>query len=164
MLFRSVLSGDVASAPETIATPEVADASAASSRLDAMERGLEELLQAAEKKKKDDARRPSLALTGQLQADTVYFGQDAESRADVGDLQDGVQFRRLRIGARGSGFEVFDYSLGVDFALANQPSYLDNYVEWKELPYLQHIRAGHYFEPFSLERITVNRNTTFMER
>jgi len=27
--------------------------------------------------------------------------------------------------------------------------YLDNYLEWKQLPYLQNIRAGHSFEPFS---------------
>jgi phosphate-selective porin OprO/OprP len=112
----------------------------------------------------DDAKKPSLVISGQVQADQVYFGQGPVSRASVGDLQDGAQFRRLRIGARGTSFEVLEYSLGVDFALANQPSYLDNYVEWKQLPWLQNIRAGHYFEPFSLERVTQNRNNTFMER
>ena len=136
----------------------------ADERIAALERSLGTLTAAADKKKKDDAKKPSLTITGQVQADTVYFGQDEESRIDVSDLQDGAQFRRLRIGARGTSFEVLDYSLGVDFALANQPSYLDNYLEWKELPYLQHVRAGHYFEPFSLERVTQNRNNTFMER
>ena len=136
----------------------------AEERLAALEQSLDKLTAVAEKKKKDDAKKPSLVMTGQVQADTVYFGQDEDSRIDVGDLQDGVQFRRLRIGARGTSFEVLDYSLGVDFALANQPSFLDNYLEWKDLPYLQHVRAGHYFEPFSLERVTQNRNTTFMER
>lgn len=53
---------------------------------------------------------------------------------------------------------------GVDFALANQPSYLDNYIEAPDLPWLQNVRVGHYFEPFSLERVTQNRNNTFMER
>ncbi|MFM7205279.1 MAG: OprO/OprP family phosphate-selective porin, partial [Planctomycetaceae bacterium] len=133
-------------------------------RLAAVEQSLGTLTKAAARKKQDDARKPSLVVTGQVQADTVYFGQDDESRIDVGDLQDGVQFRRLRIGARGTSFGALDYSLGVDFALANQPSYLDNYLEWKDLPYLQHVRAGHYFEPFSLERVTQNRNNTFMER
>ncbi|MFM8709439.1 MAG: OprO/OprP family phosphate-selective porin, partial [Planctomycetia bacterium] len=84
--------------------------------------------------------------------------------ASIGDLQDGAQFRRLRIGGRGTAFEVFEYSLGVDFALAYNPSYLDNYIEWKQLPWLQNVRVGHYFEPFSLERVTQNRNNTFMER
>jgi phosphate-selective porin OprO/OprP len=133
-------------------------------RIAVLEKALGKLTDAAEKKKKEDSRKPSAIFSGQVQADTVYFGQDEESRVDVGDLQDGVQFRRLRLGARGTMFEVLDYSLGVDFALANQPSYLDNYLEWKDLPYLQHVRVGHYFEPFSLERVTQNRNNTFMER
>ncbi len=135
----------------------------AEDRIVALEKAVGRLTKAADKKK-DDATKPSLVVSGQVQADTVYFGQDEESRIDVGDLQDGAQFRRLRIGARGTSFESLEYSLGVDFALANQPSYLDNYLEWKDLPYLQHIRAGHYFEPFSLERVTQNRNNTFMER
>ena len=147
-----------------MSTAAGADAPSAEERIATLEKALGKLTDAAEKKKKDDAKKPSLVVSGQVQADMVYFGQDEESRIDVGDLQDGTQFRRLRIGARGTSFEVIDYSLGVDFALANQPSYLDNYLEWKELPYLQHIRAGHYFEPFSLERMTQNRNNTFMER
>jgi phosphate-selective porin OprO/OprP len=133
-------------------------------RLSTVEKSLGKIVDASDKKKKDDAEKPSLVISGQVQADEVWFGQDAASRAAVGDLQDGVQFRRLRIGARGTSFEVLEYSLGVDFALANQPSFLDNYLEWKQLPLLQNIRAGHYFEPFSLERITQNRNNTFMER
>ena len=133
-------------------------------RLSTVEKSLGKLVDANDRRKKEDAKKPSFVFSGQVQADEVWFGQDAASRADVGDLQDGVQFRRLRIGARGTSFEVLEYSLGVDFALANQPSYLDNYLEWKQLPYLQNIRAGHYFEPFSLERVTQNRNNTFMER
>ncbi len=133
-------------------------------RLAALEKGLGKLVDASDKKKKQDAKKPSLILSGQVQADQIYFGQDAVSRDAVGDLQDGAQFRRLRIGARGTSFEVLEYSFGVDFALANQPSYLDNYIEWKELPWLQNVRVGHYFEPFSLERVTQNRNNTFMER
>lgn len=106
-------------------------------RLSTVEKSVGKLVDANDKQKKEDAKKPSFVFSGQVQADEVWFGQDAASRADVGDLQDGVQFRRLRIGARGTSFEVLEYSLGVDFALANQPSYLDNYLEWKQLPYLQ---------------------------
>jgi phosphate-selective porin OprO/OprP len=121
----------------------------------------------AEKKpseKKPDDHKPSVLFSGQVQGDQIYFSQDAESRDVLGDLQDGAQFRRLRIGARGKIWSQLEYSLGVDFALANQPSYLDNYIEAHDLPWLQNVRVGHYFEPFSLERITQNRNNTFMER
>jgi len=133
-------------------------------RLSAVEKSLGKLVDTSDKKKKDEAKKPLFILSGQMQADQIYFSQDPESRAALGDLQDGAQFRRLRIGGRGTFLDVFEYSLGVDFALANNPSYLDNYIEWKELPWLQHVRAGHYFEPFSLERVTQNRNNTFMER
>jgi phosphate-selective porin OprO/OprP len=108
--------------------------------------------------------KPTLELGGQLQADTVYFSQDPESIAAVGDLQDGSQFRRLRLVARGKTWKQLEYALGVDFALANQPAFLDNYLEANDLPWIQNVRAGHYFEPFSLERVTQNRNNTFMER
>lgn len=133
-------------------------------RLAEVEKRLGKLVDAADKKKKDDAQKPSLVMSGQVQIDQVYFSQDPTSMADLGDLQDGAQFRRLRLGARGTSFKSLEYSLGVDFALASQPSYLDNYLEFKDLPWLQRVRVGHYFEPFSLERVTQNRNNTFMER
>ena len=109
-------------------------------------------------------RQPSFELTGQVQGDQVMFSQNPGSVAALGDLQNGAQFRRLRIGARGTAWRQLEYSLGVDFALANQPSYLDNYVEAGDLPWVQNVRVGHFFEPFSLERVTQNRNNTFMER
>jgi hypothetical protein len=113
---------------------------------------------------KSDDHAPTVKFNGQVQGDQVWFGQDELSRDAVGDLQDGAQFRRLRIGARGTTWHQLEYSLGVDFALANQPSYLDNYIEAHDLPWLQNVRFGHFFEPFSLERVTQNRNNTFMER
>jgi phosphate-selective porin OprO/OprP len=112
----------------------------------------------------DKGGRPSIRFGGQVQGDQVMFSQDAVSDLSVGDLQNGAQFRRLRIGARGEAWRQLQYSLGVDFALANQPSFLDNYVEANDLPWIGNARAGHFFEPFSLERVTQNFNNTFMER
>jgi phosphate-selective porin OprO/OprP len=108
--------------------------------------------------------RPSVKFGGQVQGDQVMFSQDEVSKLTYGNLQNGAQFRRLRIGARGEAWKQLQYSLGVDFALANQPSYLDNYVEANDLPWIGNVRAGHFFEPFSLERVTQNFNNTFMER
>jgi phosphate-selective porin OprO/OprP len=113
---------------------------------------------------KSDDGRPTVRFGGQVQGDQVMFSQDPVSDLTVGDLQNGAQFRRLRIGARGKAWRQLQYSLGVDFALANQPSYLDNYVEFNDLPWVGNVRVGHYFEPFSLERVTQNFNNTFMER
>jgi phosphate-selective porin OprO/OprP len=109
-------------------------------------------------------QRPSMVLSGQMQGDMVYFSQDPESMAALGDLQDGAQFRRLRLVARGRTWRQFEYALGVDFALADRPAFLDNYLEANDVPWLSNVRLGHFFEPFSLERMTQNRNNTFMER
>jgi phosphate-selective porin OprO/OprP len=133
-------------------------------RIESLEKTVKGLTATQSKDRADAATRPTVKFGGQVQGDWVYFGQDAVSRASVGDLQDGAQFRRVRIGARGNAFEVLEYALGVDFALANNPSYLDNYIEAHDLPYLQNLRFGHFFEPFSLERVTQNFNNTFMER
>jgi phosphate-selective porin OprO/OprP len=108
--------------------------------------------------------KPSLVIGGQVQIDSVYFGQDEVSRQSVGDLQDAADFRRARIIAQGISHEVYRYVFGVDFALSGRPSFLDMYIEHTELNILQNVRVGHYFEPFSLERVTQNRNNTFMER
>lgn len=121
--------------------------------------------QEKQKKAKEEAEgKPTMQLGGQVQADFVSFHQDAVSRASVGDLQNGADFRRARIVIRGKAFEILEYAFGVDFALAGRPSFLDMYLEHRDLPYIQHLRAGHFFEPFSLERVTQNRNNTFMER
>jgi phosphate-selective porin OprO/OprP len=108
--------------------------------------------------------RPTFSMGGQLRIDYLWFGQDAASRAAVGDIQDGAAFRRARLTARGDAFDVIEYAIGFDFALAGRPSFLDVFVGVKDLPHVGNIRVGHYFEPFSLERVTQNRYNTFMER
>lgn len=110
------------------------------------------------------AGKPTLVIGGQVQADAVYFGQDEVGRESVGDLQDAADFRRARVVIQGVSHDVYRYVFGVDFALAGRPSFLDMYLEHIDLPVLQNARVGHFFEPFSLERVTQNRNTTFMER
>lgn len=163
--------GTTPETPEPSATPD-----GIATELASLQSQIDELRAAAAKqkeKKKGDSivpkdvsphGKPTMELSGQVQGDMVYFSQDPESRAALGDLQDGSQFRRVRIGARGKTWKQLQYSLGVDFALADRPSFLDNYVEANDLPWLQNVRIGHYFEPFSLERVTQNRNNTFMER
>jgi phosphate-selective porin OprO/OprP len=108
--------------------------------------------------------KPSLLIGGQVQTDAVYFGQDEVSRESVGDLQDAADFRRARLVMQGISHEVYRYVFGVDFALAGRPSFLDMYIEHIDLPVLMNARVGQFFEPFSLERVTQNRNNTFMER
>jgi phosphate-selective porin OprO/OprP len=140
-------------------------------RLAALEAEVKRLTAADEKRRAADeqraasaAKKPSFQIGGQLQADYLYFEQDEASQAAVGDINDAVDFRRARLTARGDGFEVVEYAIGFDFALPGRPSFLDVFVGVRELPYLGTVHVGHFFEPFSLERVTVNRYNTFMER
>lgn len=125
-----------------------------------------ETLEKSLKKPRSDL--PSLTMGGQLIVDTIFFSQDAQSRATVGDADDALDFRRARLYGSGEAYEIFTYAVGFDFAQGTadngRPAFIDNWVQVNDLPVLGHVRVGHYFEPFSLERSTSNRNTTFMER
>lgn len=115
------------------------------------------------KKKETDARKPTVKWSGQLQADFYVFDQDEVSQDTYGDIQNGEAFRRARIAMLGD-YGPAEYRIEMDFALAGRPSFLDVYAGLHDVPFLQRVRVGHFFEPFSLERLTPNRYVTFMER
>ncbi|MGN6134016.1 MAG: OprO/OprP family phosphate-selective porin, partial [Aureliella sp.] len=97
----------------------------------------------------------------------LWFSQSPASRAAIGDVQDAFDFRRARLYAQGE-YESFNYATGFDFAQGTptngRPTFLDNYVGVTDLPLVQNLRVGHFFEPFSLERSSSNRWSTFLER
>ena len=106
---------------------------------------------------------PTAKWTGQFQTDSVAFVQDEASRARYSLFPNGAAFRRARIGLFGE-YGAMDYRIEVDFALPGRPSFLDVYLRVVDVPYLGRVRVGHFFEPYSLERITANRFVTFLER
>ncbi len=101
--------------------------------------------------------------TAQLQVDQYMFNQDAPSQEAFGDIENGVAFRRARIGVLGD-YGPAEYRVEVDFALPGRPSFLDVYAGLMDLPHVRRLRVGHFFEPFGFERLTPNRYTVFMER
>lgn len=107
--------------------------------------------------------RPSILWTGQFQADVLRSSQNPLNRDEYGDIPDGAAFRRARIGVLGE-YGLTEYRIEVDFAMRGRPSFLDVFGGVHDLPILGRVRAGHFFEPFSLERITSNRFVTFLER
>ncbi|MFM2094907.1 MAG: hypothetical protein RIS70_2031, partial [Planctomycetota bacterium] len=133
-------------------------------RLAALEAAYRKQLQAADKAEQAKSEKPSFQIGGQLQVDYIWVGQDAENRAAVGDALNAVDFRRARLVGRGEAFDILEYMIGFDFALADRVSFLDVWVGVRDLPLLGHARVGHFFEPFSLERVTQNQRNTFMER
>lgn len=108
--------------------------------------------------------KPTALWTAELQADSVLVQQSQANQQVLGNIQDFSDFRRARIGAFGTLFYNTLYRIEFDFALNGRPAFLDVYGQIIELPVIQNVRVGHFFEPFSLARYTSNRYQTFMER
>ena len=116
---------------------------------------------AADVKKK--AGQPTVAVGGNLQYDTVAFGGKDLKNSGLNFLNGG-EFRRLELQIVGEAFGNMDYKLDIGFANTARPSMEDVYFTIKELPYVQHVRIGHFKEPFGLEQLTSDKRSTFMER
>jgi phosphate-selective porin OprO/OprP len=108
--------------------------------------------------------KPTVAWTGELQTDDVMVSQSPGNRQVLGPLEDFSDFRRARLGAIGSLFQNTIYRLEFDFAQQGRPTFLDVYGQLTDLAILGNVRIGHFFEPFTLARLTSNRYQTFMER
>jgi len=70
--------------------------------------------QAADEKKA--AGRPSVTAGGRFYADWTAYDQNAASITQIGDQQNGFEFRRARIFLQGEAFNVIDYKVQYDFA------------------------------------------------
>jgi phosphate-selective porin OprO/OprP len=124
-------------------------------------------LAAAVEKMQADAKMikyPNVTVNGVFQADTGGFSQDANSLATLGDLQDGADFRRVRLSGKGSIAANMNYMVQMDFGFFGRPTFTDVWVEVTQLPYLGNVRVGQWKQPFSLEVVSSFRYTTFMER
>ncbi len=112
--------------------------------------------------KKKAAGKPSVSAGGRIMVDWATFDQNAPSQVQAGDCLNGTEFRRARLFLSGEAFDVVDYKIQFDFA--GQTDFKDVYMTVKELPFLGHVRIGHFKEPWSLEEQTSSRFITFMER
>jgi phosphate-selective porin OprO/OprP len=107
---------------------------------------------------------PVIKVSGFFHLDAGWFDQDAVSLATLGDIEDGVGFRRARLQALGRVSEFTNYSIEMDFATAGRPSFMDVWGEQTHLPLFGNLRIGHYRQPFSLEALTSIRELPFLER
>jgi phosphate-selective porin OprO/OprP len=129
-----------------------------------IEKAMKKEADAVKKKKADDAKKPSVKLRGRVHTDAAWFSQSAENRAAVGDIEDGVYFRRARFGADARAFEITQYRLDLEMGDAGRPSIFDAYGRVTDLPVLGNVQLGHMREPFSLEAQTSSNWYTFIER
>ncbi len=107
---------------------------------------------------------PLIRLSGFMQVDEGFFSQDANSRATLGDIQNGVGFRRTRLQALGALSEFTKYSIEVDFAVAGRPSFLDVWGEQSNLPFFGTVRIGQFRQPTTMDALTSIRHLEFLER
>lgn len=142
---------------ETLETAEPSDASA--ERLEALEKIVADLQRQVAKKS-----FPTLTVNGVFQADAGWIHQDSASEAAYGQLQDGADFRRARLSAKGLVTESTGYMLQMDFGFFGRPTFTDVWVEKTGVPWLGTVRIGQWKQPFSLESVSSFRYTTFMER
>ncbi len=155
-----------------------ADQSELSARVADLAAEVQGLKEAGAKAKATAAGKPSVVAGGRIMTDWANFTQNAASKAQAGDFQNGVEARRARVYLEGEAFEVVDYKLQFELASSTkvpdfpssgdigigQVSFKDVYVTVKELPLLGNVRIGHFKTPFGLENLTSHRYSTFMER
>jgi phosphate-selective porin OprO/OprP len=107
---------------------------------------------------------PLVRLSGFTQVDDGLFSQNAASRAVLGNVKDGIGFRRARLQALGSLTELTRFSVEFDFAIVGRPSFLDVWGEQSELPFFGTVRIGHFRQPTTMDALTSIRHLDFLER
>jgi len=112
----------------------------------------------------DKNRLPRVRMTGFAQLDYGLVTQDAGSLANLGDIQDGVGFRRARLQAVGNVSEFTRYSFEMDFATAGRPSFMDVWGEQTNVPFFGNVRIGHFRQPTTMDSWTSIRHLEFLER
>ncbi len=159
-------------APVAMNSPQQTDAGLAQ-RVADLEAALQKIHQKEAAARAKAAGKPSVTVGGRLYLDWANFSQNPNSILQMGNQQNGVEFRRARLFAKGTAFHVIDYKVQYDFAntqstAANDKlqatSFRDVFITVKELPYLGHVRVGHFKEPYGLEENTSSKYITFMER
>jgi len=106
---------------------------------------------------------PFVRLSGFFQEDTGWFNQDAKSKDQLGDVQNGTGFRRARLQALGKLSEFTNFSIEMDFAFPGRPSFMDVWGEQTNLP-LGTVRIGQYRQPITMDSWTSIRHLEFLER
>ena len=112
-----------------------------------------------------------LKIGGRIMFDAwVHSDNDYEDVTGI-ELEDGVEFRRLRLYNSGQIGKHVKYKAQIDFAAdpGDEFSIKDAYIDLVNLKDclgcgFPNIRFGHFKAPFSLEELTSSKYITFMER
>jgi len=112
----------------------------------------------------------NVRLGGHVQTDLINWPyKDPDITSPL--AKNYFEFRRLRLVAEGTGYGVYDFRLQLtlepetvnDQLGTTYPAVKDAYFTINETP-LGRFRIGNFFVPFSLEQVTNDTNTVFLER
>lgn len=103
-------------------------------------------------------------IGGRVEHDWLWASGDQALEDAVGPLNDGVFFRRARLHAAGTLYDLIDYYAEFEFAPVDNIVFQDVWMQQRDVPWLGHIRAGHLKVPFGLENETSAKHLTFLER
>lgn len=105
-----------------------------------------------------------------FQLDNVYFTQSNNIRpsAQIGDLQDGIFFRRSRPSFDGTLYEIIEFNceLALEQTQGSVPNFDEVWVGITKIPILGTVRIGHIKVPqgFEGDMVSSSKAMTFLER
>ncbi len=105
---------------------------------------------------------PTASITGFFHLDSAWFDQDSLNRATLGDINDGLGFRRARLAAVGNVSQDIQFVLEFDFA-QSQARFVDVWVQANKTRF-GNVRIGRFRQPFGLSELTSVRELPFLER
>jgi len=103
-----------------------------------------------------------LKITGRAQLDASWMNEDEDLKS-VAESEDGVEFRRARIAVGGIIYRDYDFMAEYDFA-EGTTAFKDVYISANNIPVVGTLRVGHYKEFGSLDELTSDNDTMFIER
>ena len=111
----------------------------------------------------EDLLKPTFRVRGLIETEAVAAAQSAQSKADIGDIQNGYGFRRIRLGVQGGIGDTAKWVSEVELA-GGDVQLLDVFVGLTAVPGVRELRIGRFREPFSLEGMTSVNYLTLLER
>ncbi len=101
-------------------------------------------------------------IGGRIMNDWAWFA-DSDTGKQVGELEDGTEFRRARIYISGQIYDDITFKAQYDFS-GGDADFKDVWIGIKQVPFVGNVKVGHFKEPFGLEELTSSKYITFMER
>ncbi len=123
-----------------------------------------------EEQKQKALDRPTVSVFGRIHLEALFFPEDSpgidylENPLTGDDVEDRIQFRRIRLGARGKISPTGIYCLELDFGTPEIPTFRDTFLGFEDLPWLQTLLIGNQKRPLGLDAWNSNTNVIFMER